>query len=70
MKIFILFILLGLGLISCETVGISEAKTDGTKIYGTSILTREYQECEYIYILDGYTHKGNCKNSIHKCPCK
>lgn len=42
-----------------------------TKVSSDKFNTIVFQECEYIYHpydgLKSVTHKGNCKNPIHKC---
>ena len=69
-KIFILFILLGLGLVSCErSKNVSDLTHIGQSEIG-GIYERTIDSCQYIRIVQDYTHKGNCNNPIHKCPCK
>lgn len=58
MRYLLFFILLT----SCKEV---------TTVSEENIKVVEYDGCEYIYINDRYkgmsSHKGNCKNPIHKC---
>jgi hypothetical protein len=68
MKIFILFILLGL--VSCErSANVSDLTRIGQSETG-GVYERTIDSCQYIRVIRDYTHKGNCNNPIHKCPCK
>lgn len=69
MKKTLLFISI-LFIIGCTTRGISPPQDTGDRLFGRPIWTREYQGCEYMNLETIYIHKGNCKNPIHKCPCK
>lgn len=56
--------------VSCETKNVTINKTD-TEIAGYTIKTYEIDSCEYLGFNVGgrnglLTHKGNCKNPIHK----
>lgn len=56
-------------LMSCED---NVKRSDsGYSIQGSAITILEIDGCEYLYkaVSGDFTHKGNCKNPIHKCEC-
>lgn len=72
-KIIAIFILLTY--VSCQT------ETDSNTVYSKGNYSiRIIDGCEYIQVENAYkssnnynytlTHKGNCSNPIHKCPCQ
>lgn len=65
-----LILLFAVALVSCETKNVTVSNTD-VEIDGRSIKTYEIDGCEYLGMSIGsenglFTHKGNCKNLIHK----
>ncbi len=54
-----------------------EQRSAGIEVEGAEGLDAvrliEVDRCEYIWVQSGYggglSHKGNCRNSIHNCPC-
>lgn len=75
MKIFALSILFfALTIASCTT------ETGNVSYDAGNYSIRMIDGCEYIEVETGYkqaseynytlTHKGNCRNPIHKCPCQ
>tara|TARA_R100000951_G_scaffold115358_4_gene123197 strand:- start:333 stop:608 length:276 start_codon:yes stop_codon:yes gene_type:complete len=66
MKYILLAILL---LFSCDRESTEVTKANVLKLHGVSINEFTFEDCDYLYLKDGYrfgiTHKGNCKNPIH-----
>jgi hypothetical protein len=59
-----------IAVVSCffTACGESDFKTEKNgHIY--TFNTIEVDECEYLVSSSKFTHKGNCKNPIHKCNC-
>lgn len=65
-----LILMFAVALVSCETKNVTINKTN-TEIEGHTIKIYEIDSCEYVGMSVGknwglLTHKGNCKNPIHK----
>lgn len=71
----IIFLLLLLSLVGCEsgTDGHVKEFSIGKGIDASWLRTYHIEGCEYIGRVNGngalLTHKGNCSNPVHNCPC-
>lgn len=69
MKKVIFFVLLLVGVTSCETT-VKTSYLNEEKVDGATVKVYEIDGCQYIVIGSGTTraiaHKGNCNSPIHK----
>lgn len=69
MRQLLIFAILGIVLIGCD-YGITPNYQKTIPSGNRAIESIEFDECEYVYLRRmgsvAITHKGNCKNPIHK----